>query len=100
TPVLVGQKATCTVTLSNDTVESFSISATAAITFADASIGSKTIDLDYQDVVDAGGTPVIKRFSDLSIQIDPQIATNEVREAHTFTVTVLRHEISGTEVIT
>ena len=77
---------TCTITISNATVGTFTLGATGTVTIG-TSPASATLTRTTGDT-HAGDSPsATKSFVDANITITPQSAVNEVGNAHTFTVT-------------
>ena len=90
TPVVSGNTATCTVTLSNDDVEDFDVSAVANVTFSEGAYSDTVTRSTDGTTTPAGNSnsgPATKYFVDAAISIADD-GVNEVGESHDFTVAI------------
>ena len=87
TPTVVSANVeTCTITISNATVGTFTLGATGTVTMG-TSPNSATLTRSTGDT-HAGDSPsATKTFVDANITITPSTSVNEINNAHTFTVT-------------
>ncbi|MGD8857858.1 MAG: prealbumin-like fold domain-containing protein, partial [Chloroflexota bacterium] len=91
TPVVSGDTATCTVTISNDHVEDFSVSAVANVTFSEGAYSetvTRSTDGTTTPADNINSGPATKYFVDAYIRVEPS-AVNGIGEAHTFNITAV-----------
>ncbi len=78
-----GLTASCDVTINSTVVATYTANATGTVT-----IGGVTLTRQTGDGLSSDSGPATKNYVDASIAITPSTSTNEVGNAHTFTVTV------------
>ena len=93
TVALDGMSATCTITINNSTIGTFTAGASADIAYTDG----PTLTRATGDGVHGDSADAVKKYVDASISITPS-ATNFIYSAHTFTVTVTALPGSATPV--
>jgi hypothetical protein len=100
TPTLAAGVYTCTLSVSSDSVATFTANASITVVFTDGATPEHTASVTRSTSGNAGPSgsgPAAKRFADASIAISPT-AVNEVKNSHSFTITASPHLPSGASV--